>query len=419
MGHIQFGLFCVQYLMPLAFTDPFGYACATTVRLYTEIMAIGACIFLLALPIGFSSPRFSLTDHRVLSIPPEKYRRIFNRRVITVMLLSTLGLLVGFALMGFVPIFAANPLDAKYFHGAYHPGYMRAAVIYRPSYLAFLAYLPLAFVVAATQRKVRHYLLIVIGVAVFAGCLNRGPLGMALVAGAGILVAAKRGRIIFATYLLLTVIFIVVGTLGNYLLDVYFALKIAQPEGKAGISELVSQGAPDVSEGIRFFDNFVQHKEFTYGAQFVAAFIPAQTWTMEWIPLARYNPGLWAQGVLLGTQDQKYVRNVGGAGIRLATPICGYATFGWLGVLLVSAAFGYLTGYLVRFARNYAGRGAIEQSAVVIAMYITLGIMLFDPAALALQWCVSALMLAWLIYPIRIRFAGVERRSGVLTPAFP
>jgi hypothetical protein len=403
VGHTQLGLFVVQYFIPVLFTDSFGYARRNTVRLYTEIMVLGACIYLLTLSIGFLSPRFSLTDNRILAMPGDRYRSLFSRRVITVMVLSTLGLFIGFAIMGFVPIFAADPMQAKYFHGEYHAGYLRAEIIFRPSYIAFISFLPLAFVVAANERKLRYYLLILAGVAAIIGCLNRGELGVALVGGVGIIVVAKRGKIAVTTYVLSAVVLIAIGTLGNYLLNVYFALNTGKFGSEGEISETIAQGAPDVIEGVQFLDNFEETEHFTYGAQFIGGFIPLQSWTVNWIPLARYNPGFWAQGVLLGTQNQEFVRNIGGGGVRIAVPISGYAAFGWFGVVFISGVFGCLTGYLVRFARNHAGRGSLEQSAIVIAMYIAMAPMVLNPSALTLQAPVPPLMLAWMIYPIRVR----------------
>jgi hypothetical protein len=392
-----------MYFTPLLFTDPFGYARRSTVHVYTEIMVLGACIYLLTLPMGFLSPRFSLTGNRILAVPRDRYRELFNRRVITVMLLSTLGLFISFAVMGFVPIFATDPLQAKYFHGEYHAGYLRAEIIFRPSYTAFISFLPLAFVVAAKERKLCYYLLILVGVAAIVGYLNRGELSVALIAGVGILVAARSGRIALTTYMMLVVLFIAIGTLGNYILNVYFALNTGEFGSDAEISERVAQGAPDVIEGVQFCDNFEETEHFTHGAQFIGGFIPFQSWTVNWIPLVRYIPGFWAQGVLLGTQNQEFVRDVGGGGIRIAVPIAGYAAFGWFGVIFITGAFGCLTGYLVRFARNHVGRGSLEQSAVVIAMYVTLAPMVLNPSALTLQAPVPALMLAWMIYPVRAR----------------
>jgi hypothetical protein len=136
--------------------------------------------------------------------------------------------------------------------------------------------------------------------------------------------------------------------------------------------------------------------------------VPFQGILANVITLARYNPGFWAQGVLLGIDDQDVIRDVGGGGIRIAVPISGYAAFGWFGAIVMSFCAGFLTGYLVRFAKNYAGRGSIEQSAAVIAMYLALSGMALVPSGIEWYQILQPLTLVWLIYPVRFT-------SGVLT----
>jgi hypothetical protein len=330
---------------------------------------------------------------------------MFRRRVALVCILAVSGLYVGFAIMGFVPALADNPLQAKYFQGEYHAGYLRAAIIFRPSFLAFLAYLPLLLVLAHREHKVRYYLLISAGLIAIAGCLNRGEAGLALTAGVGILVAARGGRAVFTAYLAALVLFVIVGTLANYLLNAYFALKTGNYGPEQQLSEVISLGAPDVAESLKFFESFEQQEQYTYGAHLLGGLVPLQSWTLNWIPLARYNPGFWAEGVMLGTDDQEIIRNSGGGGIRIAVPISGYAAFGWLGAVLVSAIAGFITGYLVRFGRDFAGRGSIEQSAIVMAMYIAFVPIMVSPCAVVLQEFVPPLLLAWLLYPFTFKFS--------------
>jgi hypothetical protein len=405
VGHVQFGLFFMQYLIPLMWFDPAGYVRNSTIRLYTEIMMLGAFLYLIALPIGFRSPRFSLTGHRILTMSAPSYRKLFRKRVIIVTALASIGLLVSLFIMGFVPMFATDPLQAKYFHGEYRSGYLRAAVIFRPAYFAFIAYLPLSLAVAFSEQKLRHYFLILIGVVAIVGCLNRGELGVALIGGFGIVVAAKKSRVAFGFYLAMVVLFVTIGTLANYFLNFYFALNTGNFDPEEQVSEEIASGAPDVAEGLKFFENFRESDRLTYGAQIVGGLVPFQSLTMNWIPLARYNPGLWAQGVLLGTDDEETIRNVGGGGLRIAVPISGYAAFGWFGVALVSAVAGFLTGYLVRFARTYAGQGSIEQSAIVIALYLAFWPLAVTPTSITWYQTLQPLALAWLIYPIGpIRF---------------
>jgi hypothetical protein len=237
-------------------------------------------------------------------------------------------------------------------------------------------------------------------VAAIVGCLTRGELGIALIGGFGILVAAKKSRAALGFYLAMVVLFVTIGTLANCFLNVYFALKTGEFDPDEQVSEQIASGAPDVSEGLKFFDNFRERDRLTYGAQFVGGLVPLQLVTMNWIPLARYNPAIWAQGVLLGTDDEETIRNVGGGGLRIAVPISGYAAFGWFGVALMSAVAGFLTGYLVRFARNYAGQGSIEQSAIVIAVYLAFSQMAMTPTSITWYETLQPLALAWLIYPI-------------------
>ena len=130
----------------------------------------GALAYLLALPIEFRSPRFTLTGRQMLltgrqmlTMPEHPYRALFNRRVIVVTFLSTVGLLASFVIMGYVPLFAADPLQAKYFRGEYREGFLRASFILRPCLFALIAYLPLAIVVAATKRRLRYFFLILAG----------------------------------------------------------------------------------------------------------------------------------------------------------------------------------------------------------------------------------------------------------------
>jgi hypothetical protein len=404
LGHIQFAFFLTAYVIPLLWTNPFGYVRPSIVYLYTEIMMLGAWVFLLALPVGFCCPRVSLTGLKILTMPERPYRQIFRRRVIAVTFLCTLGLSVSFLVMGYVPMLAAQPLQAKYFQGPYRDGYLRAALILRPSFFALGPYLSLAMVVAATERRFRYYFLASAAIVAIAGYLERGELGVAMICGVGIILAARCGRLAFSAYMAAVIIFVTIGTLGNYFLGVYLAIRSGSFEVQEQASEWISggiaQGAPDISEGLRFFDNFEQNEHFTYGAQFIAGLVPLQRFASDWLPIARYNPGPWAQGVLLGTDDPEMIENVGGGGLRIAVPISGYAAFGWFGAVLMSAVAGFLTGYLVRFAKSHV-RGSIEQSASVIVMYLAFSSLALSPTSVTWYEAFQPMILAWLIYPLR------------------
>lgn len=101
---------------------------------------------------------------------------------------------------------------------------------------------------AATKRRLRYFFLILAGVGAIIGCLDRGGLDIALIGGVGILVAANHRRIVFATFLALLILFVMIGTLGNYFLTVYLALNLGSFSSEELISENIAEGTPDVTE---------------------------------------------------------------------------------------------------------------------------------------------------------------------------
>jgi hypothetical protein len=414
VGHFQLGFFFVAYLIPLFWTDVVNSVSHSTVYLYSSIMALGAGAYLLGLPLGFLVPRYSVTGHRLLTMPKLAYSRIFRSRVIMVMFFATLGLILSFIIMGYVPMFAADPLAAKYAHDDYQAGFLRASLIFGPSFLAFVSLLPLLIVVCAQTKAPSHLFLLLLGLAAAGACMRRGDIGISVIAGLGILVAGKRGRIAFSGYLALVILLLWAGTLANYLLSAYFSVKTGDFQNGEELSELTAAGAPDVSEGFQFFESFEQQREpRTYGAQFLGGLIPFQSLTLSWIPLARYSPGFWAMGVLYGISDQKYIRNIGGGGPRIPAPVSGYCAFGWLGAFTMSALSGFITGYLAKFAKRYAGRGSLEQSAIVLSMYLAIYQFAGNPCEMLLLRLVPILGLAWLIYPIRIRMFNFDESWAV------
>jgi hypothetical protein len=404
VGHFQLGFFFVAYFIPLLWTDVADSVSHGTFNLYTSIMALGAGAYLLGLPVGFLVPRYSVTGHRLLANPKLAYSSFFRRRVVTVMFCATLGLILSFIIMGYVPMFAADPLAAKYAHDDYQAGFLRASLIFGPSFLAFVSFLPLLIVICAQTRAASLIFLLLLGLAAAGAYMRRGDIGISVIAGLGILVAAKRGRMAFVWYLALVIFLLWIGTLANYLLNTYFAVKTGDFQNGEELSELTAIGAPDVSEGLRFFESFEQQREpKTYGAQFLGGLIPFQSLTLSWIPLASYSPGFWAMGVLYGIDDQKYIRNIGGGGPRIAAPISGYCAFGWLGGFAMSALSGFVTGYLAKFAKRYPGRGSLEQSAIVVSMYLAIYQFVGNPCEMLLLRLVPIFALAWLIYPIKIQ----------------
>jgi hypothetical protein len=215
VGHFQLGFFFVAYLVPLLWSHAADSVGHNTVYLYTSIMAFGAAAYLLGLPLGFLCPRYSLTGRCLLTMPDLDYRRLFRSRVIGVTFCGTVGLILAFVIMGYIPIFASDPMAAKYAHDEYRAGAVRAALLFNPSFLAFVSYLPLLIIICAETKRLRYSFLLLLGLAAAAACLRRGEIGTSLIAAAGILVAGKRSRMAFTCYLIAVISVLWVGTLAN------------------------------------------------------------------------------------------------------------------------------------------------------------------------------------------------------------
>jgi len=345
----------------------------------------------------------------LLQMQEVSYRKLFRQRVVTLTFWATAGLLLSFVIMGYIPLFAANPLAAKYAHDEYRAGYLRAAAILNPSFFILVSVLPLFIVICVERKRLRYYFCLVLGIAATVALLRRGAIGIPLVVGSGILVAARRSRITFALYLTTIICAVWIGALANYLLYAYLSINVGHFDPGEDVGQLIAAGRPEVSEDLLFFESFErQQTPFTLGAQFVGGLIPAQSLVMSWIPLARYNSSFWAMGVLYGTNDQEFIRNIAGAGPNVPVPISGYCAFGWIGAAVMSILTGFIVGYLTRFAKTYAGQGSVEQSAIVVVMYVALFEFVGNPCNMTLSPLMPVILLAWLLYPVKIRFLPQE-----------
>src|SRR5262245_47692277 len=82
LGHFQFAFCVVVYFIPLLWTEPTVGIGHDTISLFTSLMAFGALFYLIGLPLGLFSPRYSVTRHRLLQMQEVSYRKVFNQRVV-------------------------------------------------------------------------------------------------------------------------------------------------------------------------------------------------------------------------------------------------------------------------------------------------------------------------------------------------
>jgi hypothetical protein len=397
------------YLVPLFLTqttDQFGHAVLTDL---TALAAVGAVVYLGGILIGFAIPRFRVTGLRFTfaSMGEDRFVRFARRRTFSLFALGVLGLYASFAIMGYIPMFAHNPLAAKYFHGAYRPGYLRAAVLHRISYWTVLALIPVAAAVWYETGGAALLILLLLGSAGAAMTLNRGPIGFQALLAIG-LIAAERGGFASATFVITAAIVLCLGSAANYILAVFFGVPVAYVSlaEPAEVWRLIA--ALDLRDTLRFITNFRDHPHFTHGLTLVGGLVPLQY---------KWNPSLWALGVVSGASRPQ---DLPAGGIRMPVPVWGYAAFGWFGVVTVSALSGLISGYAARFARRHTGNGSLLRSAVALGLYVAVAHSGYGFPTLELHYFPPILIMLLLAYNVVIRWSDLTAYTsiaqGVLSP---
>ena len=371
------------------------------INLYTAIMAVGASTYVAGLFIGqklppiivFGSPLFRLSSSL-------QYAELVRKRTVWITTVAVIGMFLSFAIMGYLPMFAEDPLQAKYFHDQYRPGYLRAIWLFIPSLSAFLAYVPIFMLVISRRFKVRYLVILLAGFCSVALILHRGDLGGPVLLGIGfILVASKRKRAIPA-FLVIGVLVSCVGAMMNYFLALYFDVGLVKIGGEENtIWNLMAGGVPDVHEGLTFLQSFMIHGQYTIFRTWLGGLVPLQY---------KWNPGIWALTVAFEMTHEEASNFVSG-GLRVAIPIMGFACLDWPGAIIFSFTIGLMTGYIVTFAKRRVLGSPVEIRATIIAFAFALIASLDSPNWRSLP---PLLTLMPLIYPVRFRF----KRSSPPSP---
>ena len=112
-------------------------------------------------------------------------------RVAVLAVLSVLALGLAFAVMGFIPAFAADPFDAKFFRNEYAAPYAAVAPIYRATTTALMLLLPLLAMYAWWRRRFGWVLLFGVSLAALLVTLQREPALIGILLFVGVMIAMR------------------------------------------------------------------------------------------------------------------------------------------------------------------------------------------------------------------------------------
>jgi len=360
---LNIGLVFVAYFVPLVVLNDNDIYSGEAFDLFYKITIIGAFFYLVGLILGFFLPRFKNSlSFNIRS--DEFYEERFVKLTQRFLVVGIAGMLLSYLLMGFIPAFASDPLNAKFFRGPYEAPYMRVAVLYRVSNLILINAIGFGFVLLFLKRNFYNFSLVLIGAAVLLSTLNRGTTAFALLTVIG-LVCARKGKIYSWLFVLLNFVTVVVGSISYYIIGYVFGIsQLTDLYSEDSIWTLIASGAPDISDQLQFLKAYLANPELTYGKTFLGGLIPGH---YVW------NPSVWALKVISPNAD---LNDITSGGLRLTAPIWGYTAFSWPGVILVSLGAGLIMGYFTKYLKHWMKNRSIAKNIVAITFYTLIGVQL-------------------------------------------
>jgi hypothetical protein len=325
IGYLQAGFFFATVLVPVLGTTVVDVQDPVIVARYANLMLAGAGAYFVGLCFGAPLGNFirldSLTFSARLFDPPKRLVTTARR----VALGGLLALAGSFALLGYIPLFAADRLSAKYGVGPYSVGFARGSVFYNVAMLIASTILPV--VLAIVIRNRRGFEVLLVGL-LFIGLtltLNRqqtfiGPL-VFLVA----LAIDRRWRP-WAVLAMVSLAYV-----GSTLFNQFAA--ITPSDQTATFAESVAASAPDITDHIGFLRGFELSGNQHVGFKPLLAAVS--------VTKGEFNPATYALRIRTGLLD---TTGLASGGLRLPAPVWGYASFGLAGAIAWSLISGFFMG---------------------------------------------------------------------------
>ncbi|MEK9495813.1 O-antigen polymerase [Photorhabdus sp. P32] len=332
-AHLGFPLILIAYIVPFIFFNEL-YSKYEVYSLYTEINVIGATSFLIGVIIAKKTPAISLPLVPFYHMQGDYYdvdSKLKNRTFI-ILLFACFLMIISYISMGFTPMFASDPLAAKFFRGEYQETYQRVAIFFRIGNSIIPVFLPLAILLIIDKFDYKLSFVVLLGFICIALSLQRGFIGFSILTPV-LIYAAYKSRFIFCIVFSVYIFIYVFGAALWWLLGFAYSDADSFLEGAMA-------GAPDVPDQLNFLSRFVVDNIFTYGKTFIGGLIP---FGYEW------NPSVYSLKILNGVDD---ISQITSGGLRLPVYMWGYVSFSWVGVVVLSFISGYLTTHMILFVKK-------------------------------------------------------------------
>lgn len=364
-AHMSLGLCITAYIVPGLLTNVWDSVSPHIVQVYAEMNLLGAVTLCVGIILGTYIFQPTGLTRSLAPLLQERAEAIIHRRVITLVIVGIAGMTLAYAIMGFVPMFADDPLSAKQFKGAYFEPYRRAVFLFRPSLVIITTCMPLLLVCAWKRRSRTSYAVAAAAVLLLALSLARGHTANGIVIFIGLVAAYRRDW--FWAYILFVALIFPLGSAGYLLLGYALGTEsLTNIYSVESIWDIVASGAPDIKDQLTLLEGFYGTGNFTYGRTMIGGLVPNNY---------MWNPSVWTL-----TYD-----NLGGdisetvsGGLRLTPALWGYANFGWFGVAIIPFISGVLNGYLIAVLRRLDLQKSIVGATLILSLYMTLGRQIVD-----------------------------------------
>jgi hypothetical protein len=361
-AHLELAFIFTKYLVPIFLVNEISNFDSDVLDLYKNILMLGAVFYLLGLIMGNFVPLVKVKYFSWQVMSEVDYSARVEKITKYFFYFGVSGFLLSYAVMGYVPMFASDPLNAKFFRGPYQAPYMRVAVLFRAANYVMYSLPPILFILWYQLRKKTYLFYLIIVVFLIATTLTRGNILMGFLIAMGVICAYRKS--LFKYYLVSLIFIFSLGSISFYLIGLLFHndLLISMYD-KESIFETIALGAPDVLDHLSFLKAFTNNPIYTYGRTFYGGLIPGH---YQW------NPSVWS---LMVTNPNDDVNDITSGGLRLPLPLWGYVSFSWVGVVGLSFVSGLINGYLIKAIKKMLRE---SDNLLIITMVILLYVNIYS-----------------------------------------
>ncbi|SHF61012.1 oligosaccharide repeat unit polymerase [Vibrio gazogenes] len=326
----------VSFFIPVIIFGNYFYSIDNVYEVYSYMIFFGGVSFLIGILLGRYIPMISFGLYPTASyISSSQYTNMLRKYVLYLLVISCVGMIISFIIMGFVPMFAADPLNAKFFRGEYHDKYMRIAILYRLSSQLIPILIPISIVLLYKKFNLILSFWVFISLIVLALTLQRVSFASGVLS-ALMIISAFKGRMYLVVYIFIYILIFIFGSALSAILGIGVNMT-------GGIDlRAILLGAPDLFDQLTFLRKFLVEKEYTYGMTFWGGLVPG---AYQW------NPSVYTLHVV---NDGADINGLASGGLRLLSPVWGFVSFGYVGVVLVPFFSGIVSSIYVKMIRKYS-----------------------------------------------------------------